>query len=518
MTAAHEQLARALEEDGQWQRATDVLSALAEKSHHPAPLYNNIGNIYSRNHHLHEAGIWYERAAAADPDLAAAHVNLSWTCKEHGDVAADIACLRAYLARHPQDARTHSDLLFSLNYDPGLSPADLYREAGEWGRLHGGAARRPARQERPDDAPLRVGFLSPDLRSHPVGTFLLPLLAALDPAQIEVFCYAELPPDREDHISAAIQEHCAAWRRTAGLDAAAAADMIRADELDLLIDLAGHSANNRLDVMAQRPAPLQATWLGYVNTTGLGAIDYRITDAVTDPPGAEAINHERLLRLPGPFFCYQPPPEAEGLDPGPLPALENGHITFASFNNLAKINDQVMALWGEIMAAVAGARLLFVAAPLADSHIRETILARLDQHGIDRARVTTAAGLSMREYLARHREVDIGLDPFPHNGHTITCHALWMGVPCVALRGDRYAARMGASVLTAAGLPELIAETPREYVDKTITLAQDTARLATLRATMRERLTAAPICDAPAFAAAFTGCLRAAARQAGQAD
>jgi len=504
MTKGLERLARVLELQEKYDEALERLRQLADKLDNPAPAYNNTGNILVKQGKLHEALAWYQKAAEADPDLTEASVNLAWLYKEHGMLEEDIACLRACLARRP-DPQTHSDLLFSMNYSASYTPDQLHDEAGEWWRRHGPVPPPPPIPGGPLPKTLRLGFLSPDLRRHPVGQFIKPLLRHLDPQRIKVTCYAETPRDGEDAVSAEIKGLCAAWRCTVGRDTNEIIDVIRQDGIHVLIDLAGHSAGNRLDVMAMRAAPVQANWLGYVNTTGLATIDYRITDWVTDPEGAERLNHETLVRMPHAFFCYEPPPEADGLEPGPLPAREAGRLTFASFNNIAKITDQVITLWGEIMNGVPESRLLLVAKQFCDPVIRDRMLERFARNGVAPQRITPMAGLSMREYLALHNEVDIALDPFPHNGHTITCHALWMGVPCVVLRGDRYAARMGASVLTAAGLDELIAEDKRQYVAKTITLARDLDGLAELRRSLRRRMRQAPICDARGFARDFTG-------------
>jgi predicted O-linked N-acetylglucosamine transferase (SPINDLY family) len=267
--------------------------------------------------------------------------------------------------------------------------------------------------------------------------------------------------------------------------------------------------------MALNPAPVQVSWLGYVNTTGLPVIDYRLTDAIADPPGMEPFYSERLIRLPDAFFCYEPPTMAPEV--GALPALANGTVTFGSLNNPAKITQEVISLWAKVLLQLPESRLIMVGAPFADEFIRRRYHDLFAGHGVEQNRIELISSLPMREYLNLYNRLDIALDPFPHNGHTITCHTLWMGVPVITLAGNRYAARMGASVLSGAGLPELIAHTPEEYLTITTTLAQDRQRLADLRHSMRDRLRHSVICDTRRFANNFIQTMHAIQRSYHQA-
>jgi len=353
---------------------------------------------------------------------------------------------------------------------------------------------------------LRIGFLSPDFREHPVGTFLLPLFEALDREAVSLHCYAEMTDRQRDGLSDRLQGLADSWLSTAGLTAPEAAERIRRDHLDILIDLAGHSANNRLDIMAQQAAPKQASWLGYVGTTGLPVIDYRITDSLADPPGAEAHYSEALLRLPDAFFCYAPPAKAPEI--GPLPALSQGHITFGSLNNPAKLCPEVIALWASILVQVPNSQLILVGKPFADPFIRERYLDLFAEHGVAADRLLPIATLPMQDYLALYNRLDLALDPFPHNGHTISCHTLWMGVPLITLAGDRYASRMGVSILSHLGLTELIADTPAAYRAIATGLAGDLHQLDSLRQTLRSRLQNSVLCDRPRFAQNFVAAMQ----------
>lgn len=468
-----------------------------------AVAHNNLGNTLVKQGQLHASLSCYQEALRWDPDLTEAHVNLSWAFKEHGMIREDVQCLEDYLQRHPEDHKSHSDMLFSMNYDPAYSPEELARAAKGWWQRHAPVHPPPFEHQtsKEPSKKLRIGFLSPDFREHPVGTFLLPLFTAIDHQATSLHCYAEMHDRQLDAVSHRLQEHAASWFSTAGLSAAEAAARIHHDQLDILIDLAGHSANNRLDIMALRPAPIQASWLGYVNTTGLPVIDYRLTDAIADPPGMEPFYSEQLIRLPDAFFCYAPPPLAPEI--GSLPARANGAITLGSLNNPAKITEEVIALWSTLLLRLPEARLIMVGSPFADAFITARYYDLFARHGVERERLELISSLPMNEYLKLYNRIDIALDPFPHNGHTITCHTLWMGVPVITLAGNRYASRMGASVLCGAGLSELIAHTPDEYLSIATTLATDLDRLEALRHSMRGRLRHSVICDLDRFACNF---------------
>ncbi|MDP2106759.1 MAG: tetratricopeptide repeat protein, partial [Desulfobulbaceae bacterium] len=308
---------------------------------HYAVALNNLGNTLVKQGKLNAAMHCYQEAIRHMPDLGEAYVNLGWTYKEHGMIEDDIACLKQYLSLRPNDHKAHSDLLFSMNYDPSYSPEQLYSAAKGWWQQHAPKEIIFTHQPRISGQKLRIGFLSPDFRQHPVGTFLTPLFSAIDKQKASLHCYAEMHNQQKDAVSHRLLSIADTWTNTLGLTAAEAAARIHQDRIDILIDLAGHSANNRLDIMALKPAPVQVSWLGYVNTTGLPVIDYRLTDIVTDPPGTEAWHSEKLFRMPDAFFCYEPPVDAPAI--GPLPALTQGHITFGSLNNPAKISPQVIA-------------------------------------------------------------------------------------------------------------------------------------------------------------------------------
>lgn len=471
-----------------------------------AVAHNNLGNTLIKQGKFHQALARYQTAIRCNPDLGEAFVNLSWTYKEHGMIEDDIACLQQYLSQHPDDHKAHSDLLFSMNYSPAYSQEQLYSAAQGWWQRHMPKHSVFTHQPRTSSRKLRIGFLSPDLRQHPVGTFLAPLLLAIDKQETSLHCYAEMHDQQMDAVSARIQSLSDTWTSTIGLSAEEAATSIHQNRIDILIDLAGHSANNRLDIMALKPAPVQVSWLGYVNTTGLPVIDYRITDIVTDPPGSEALHSEKLFRMPDAFFSFEFPADAPEI--GPLPASSQGLVTFGSLNNPAKISPQVVEIWSKILLQTPHSQLIMVGAPFADDFIANRYRTLFSAHGVAPERIDLRATLPMQEYLRLYNSIDIALDPFPHNGHTITCHTLWMGVPVVTLQGERYAARMGASVLFGAGLQELVAQTTDDYISLASTLASDLNRLSNLRRSLRDRLSHSPICDTEHFARNFLQAMR----------
>jgi predicted O-linked N-acetylglucosamine transferase (SPINDLY family) len=354
----------------------------------------------------------------------------------------------------------------------------------------------PHANDRSPGRPLRVGYVSPDFRGHPVGRFIEPFLTRHDPAAVEVFCYDEFLR-QPDPLMGRLQAKVTNWRNIRGVPDDTVCETIRADKIDILVDLAGHTASNRLAVFARKPAPVQVTYLGYPNTTGVPAIDYLLTDAVVDPPDQPALFTETPYPLPNGFCVFHGRADVPAV--APLPALAAGRLTFGCFHNQAKLNGQVLDLWARVLAEVPTARLLFARHTLTDEAAAD-LLGQFARRGVGPERLTVR---QLRPGGADHwpvyHEVDVSLDPFPWTGHTTSCESLWMGVPTVTLRGKAHAGRMVASVLTHAGLPEWIAETPDEYVRLAVQWANDVPKLAALRAGLRERVRRSKLCDAEAF-------------------
>jgi predicted O-linked N-acetylglucosamine transferase (SPINDLY family) len=445
----------------------------------------------------------YDQVLAATPDAVPAVVGRAAALVELWRIEEAVATYARAQVLRPQSTAIHSAWLFHRHY---LAEPDAVALA-QAHRLYGARFATPALPARTAPMPdrrLRVGYLSPNFSRHSVGYFIEPVLAAHDRTAFEVTGYSLHP--KSDDATARMRGLADRWREAAAWDDAQLERAIRDDGIDLLIDLAGHTKLNRLPVLARKPAPLQFTWLGYPDTTGVTAIDFRITDAIVDPPGpADTLHTEALLRLPGSFLCYQPPSDAPAVSPRPVDAA----LTFGSFNNLDKLSAQTVALWARVLQAVPEARLLLKSARTRVPEAVERIHAAFAAQGIAPARVTFAAWRDRRsDHLTAYADVDIALDTSPYHGTTTTCEALWMGVPVVTRTGGTHVSRVGATLLMHTGLPELVAADDEAFVAAATGLARDAARRAALRAGLRERLAASPLTDA----ATFTRSLEAAYR------
>jgi predicted O-linked N-acetylglucosamine transferase (SPINDLY family) len=498
---AHTNLGNALYLQGRFAEAeASHRRALAIKPDF-AEAHSNLGNALFFQGRLAEADASHRRALQLDPNSAGAHSNLGNGLLDLGRLAEAEASFRRALALAPDFPNARSNLLLALNYTERLSRAALFEEHRAWSQRHEAplaAQRLPHPNSRDPQRRLRVGYVSPDFRRHSVACFIEPVLARHDRNAFEVYCYSNvIHPDRVTERLLALADGA---RSIVGLSDAQAAAQVRADGMDILVDLAGHTARGRLGVFALKPAPVQASYLGYPNTSGLSAIDWRVTDVHADPPGdGDAFHSERLARLPQTFLCYRPPEEAPAVEPAPF--LQKGYITFGSFNVLPKVTAEVIRVWAQLLERVPGSRLMLKGRGLGGTLARAHLLGAFAQHGIAEDRLTLLPhDGDFRAHLSRYREMDIGLDPFPYNGTTTTCEALWMGVPVVALAGERHAGRVGASILANLGLEELIAKSVEHYLSLAAALAADGARLASLRETMRARVTASPLRDEAGFA------------------
>ena len=458
---------------------------------------NNLAVVLHELGRQAESAEALETALAARPDFAEAWNNLGNVRKAQGELAAALDAFARAVELQPGYVAAHSNFLFTLAYTDEIPPAQKFELHREWAGRHATATPARAHRNEPDPARrLRIGYVSPDFRAHACALFLEPLLREHDRASVEVHAYAEVAAP--DAVTARLRGLVDAWHDTVGLDDAALAARIEADGIDVLVELAGHTAGNRLLALARKPAPVQLTWLGYPATTGLAAMDWRLTDAVTEPPGeSDRLYTERLFRLPHSLWCYQPAADMQRA-PSPLPATTHGHVTFGSFNSYTKVGPRVVELWADVLHAVPGSRLLMITVPAGET--QAALWARFEALGIARERVELLGRLPRGDYVAAFDRVDVALDPFPCNGGTTTCDALWMGLPVVALRGDSFLSRASLSVLSAAGCVEWAADDAAGYVGICKSLAADLPRLAATRAGLRARVAASPLTDAPAFA------------------
>jgi predicted O-linked N-acetylglucosamine transferase (SPINDLY family) len=436
-----------------------------------------------------------ERALALRPDSAAfLHVRVL-ALESCWRVDEALAACREALALHPDFAKLHTSY-FTLLYRSGADPQEILDAHRRWAARFAAApaGALPHRNAPEPGRRLRIGYVSGDFRRHAVSHFVLPLLEHHGAAQFEVYCYSNTP--KTDDITRRCESLAAQWRDIISIDDAAAAELVRSDGIDLLIDLSGHTSGNRLGLFAAKPAPIQLTYLGYPATTGMVQMDYRLTDRRADPPGAsEARYVERLLRLPHSLWCFAPPPQMPEI--GPLPAAAAGQLTFGSLNSVYKLTPQLLALWSRLLAALPGAKLLL--ATVAEGEPRARIAREFAANGIDAARLEFHGFLPWDEFWALHQRIDIALDTWPCNGGATSCESLWLGTPLISRAGDAFLARAGLSILSTIGLGELVAQDEDEYLRLALDLARDLPRLAQLRAGLRQRMRASPLLDAAAF-------------------
>lgn len=470
----------------------------------------NYGLTLSLCGRVGEALRCHERALAVDPGYAKGHYGRAQALQQAHRMREAVEAYTVYLQKEPRDVEAHSYRLFALNYLDDISRERLLAEHVAFARVVGQPAKVGFTQT-PDPARrLRLAVLSPDLRAHSCAYFIEPLLRHLDPQQFELYLYND--HFREDAVSARLKSLAAVWRNFVGQANAVVEKMIRDDQPDLLIDLAGHTGlTSRMTVLAHQVAPVQVTYLGYPNTTGVPAIGYRFTDAIADPEGeADAFATEKLVRFAPTAWTYLPPELAPDVNPAPCQAPGETAVTFGCFNNLGKVGDATLRLWARVLAAVPGSRLLLKGRELDDPTVRDTYLAQLAACGVPVERVELLARTkTLEEHLAHYHRVDVSLDTFPYHGTTTTCESLWMGVPVVTLLGERHASRVSASLLTALGRPEWIAATPDDYVRIAERLAADRAALAARRVGLRGEMKHSQLMNYADQAARFGEALRA---------
>jgi predicted O-linked N-acetylglucosamine transferase (SPINDLY family) len=425
-----------------------------------------------------------------------AYGNMGSCLVDRGDFEEGIAAFRKALDLRPGAARAFSSLIYNLHLYSGYGSADLRREHEEWNRRYAeplADSIRPHNNVRDPDCRLRVGYYSPDFRDHVVGSNILPLLREHDHEHYEIFCYSNVL--KGDAFTAKMKGYADVWRDIVALGDAEAAELVRRDGIDVLVDLALHTAGNRLLIFAHKPAPVQVTFAGYPSSTGLKTIDYRLTDPYLDPPGgSDEFYSERSFRLPHSFWCF----EAQESDPAvnDLPALTAGHVTFGCLNTFRKISPATWGRWARVLHAVPGSELI-VLAP--EGSARETATRILEKDGIDPYRFRFVSAKPRSQYMSLYHRIDIGLDTLPYNGHTTSLDSYWMGVPVVTLVGKTVVGRAGLSQATNLGLTELVAHGEEEFVSIAAKLARDLPGLAALRRGLRERMLSSPLCDAKGF-------------------
>lgn len=471
--------------------------------------HNNLGTVSQRQGQYGAAETSFRRALEISPDYADALSNLGEVLKETGRAAEALEYYQRSVDLSPDEPAMGSNMLLAM-CAAELPPDEIADAHRAWGtRLETGDTENTfAGRDRSPDRRLRIGYVSPDYRRHSVTYFLDPIFAHHDRDTVEVFAYANMA-EPGDAVTERLKGHAGHWRNIFGMDDMAFAQLVSTDQIDILVDLAGHTRANRLAAFAVRAAPIQMSYLGYPATTGLTRVDWRLADGWTDPIGVtEAFHTEHLARIDGGFLCYRPDDDAPAV--APPPALVSGQITFGSFNNLAKVTPGVVETWAAVLNAVPGSRLMVKAKSLGDADTAGRLTAAFQARGIEAARLKLVGWITEGNPLAAYGQIDIGLDTFPYNGTTTTCEALWMGVPVITLGGTWHAARVGVSLLSKISLSDCIATDTGDYVTKATSLAAKLDSLTELRTGMRDRVLRGGLTDG----AAFTQSLEATYREA----
>jgi len=460
-------------------------------------VYNELANIKETLGRRTEEMEYRKKALEANPDNGVVLNNCGMHMVRMGETQQGIEVLRKAVEKAPGNPIVHSNFLLFLHYLPKSDCQLLFDEHKRWAQIQGPITlAKTSHDNVPDpNRQLRIGYISPDFRNHSVAYFFEILLDEQNHQTVETYGYSNV--EQPDEITERLKSKFDHFRNIYGVSDEVVIEIIKKDKIDILVDLAGHTANNRLPVLAYKLAPIQVTYLGYPDTTGMAQVDYRLTDELANPPESQQFYTEKLVYLPDGFLCYKPvdyaPPVA------PLPALNNGYITFGSFNNNCKINSFIMSLWSEILKANDGSRLLLKFIGGDDETLRSRYLRMFEQLGIDTGRVDIHGPKHCVEHLRLYNQIDIALDTYPYNGTTTTFEALWMGVPVISLVGQHHMSRVGLTILTRFGMEFLAAPTPQEYVTRATALAAKRQNLVEMRAIMRRTIAGASLCNTNRF-------------------
>jgi len=494
---AHETLASAYTMLKMFDEASECFEMALQLDSRNTGIIHNYAKLTLLNNDYNHSIELCNKALDINPSFSAAHRTLFSALIKKGKIKESLALSENISKQFPHETKHHIRYLFNLNYDETISPEKIMREHLRWGEAISLSEKiHPTKISNniEDNRKIRIGYVSPDFRKHSVAYFLEPLLKHHDKNEFEIFCYSNVKDN--DDVTEHLKTYADRWLDTYKLNDQQITKQVIKDKIDILIDLAGHTKGNRLNVFIKKPAPIQITYLGYPSTTGLPSMDYRLVDENTDPSESENFATEKLLRIPDCFLCYSNSTECK-----PEPTKHHDSVVFGSFNNLPKINTQVIATWAEILNQVAGSKLFLKSRSFSDNNVCEDYLSMFEQHGITRSRITMIGLIENDlEHMRCYNNIDIALDTFPYNGTTTTCEALWMGVPVICFSGDRHASRVSSSLLHASDLSELVAKDRNEYIEKATALAKDTERLQHYKTTIRNQMLHSPLCDAKNFA------------------
>jgi predicted O-linked N-acetylglucosamine transferase (SPINDLY family) len=493
----HNNLGIALKEKGRLEEAIAACRAAIAIQPEYAVAYNNLGTALSEQGSLDDAIAAFRQAIAINPQLSEAYTNLGGEYKDRAQLDEAIASFRKSIELRSSDSQVGSNLIYTLYFHPASDPKSLLNEHLEWARVHSEPLKhliRPHANDRTADRRLKIGYVSPDFRNHCQSCFTMPLLSNHDRSRFEIYCYSSV--EVEDSVTARLRGYADQWREVKRVPDEDLARKVREDQIDILVDLVMHMARGRPLLFARKPAPVQVAWLGYPGTTGMSAMDYRLTDPYLDPRGTDESDYiEKTIRLQESFWCYDPL-EEEPL-PGPLPALTSGRFTFGCLNNFCKTNEGVLKLWATVMASVPNSRLLLLAPR---GHSRRAIIDSLAEKKIDASRVEFVEMQPRPEYLRTFNRIDLCLDTFPSNGHTTSMDSIWMGVPVVSLTDGKIPmARGGVSILSNVGLHQFLAKDSEAFVQIAVGLTAELPKLAQIRNGLRERMRKSPLMDGPRF-------------------
>ena len=494
---AHNNLANALFDKRNYKAAISSYQSAIEYKPNYAEAYSNLGRSYKKAEQFEKAVKPFEQALALQPQNTTFLTNFAFL---YHDICMSERAVEFYKKIIQIDPNEVGNLI-QMNCFSEFDQAELYQSHLDWGNDLISKLPSPQIKHKKlstsQTGPIRIGYVSPDFREHSVSYFFEPLIANHDKEKFEIYCYYN--NTESDHVTQKIQSHCDHWRPIYTLEDAEVVKKIKKDKIDILVDLSGHTDKNRLPVFAYKPAPIQVSWLGYPNTTGLRTIDYRITDEQCDPESENGSFHcEKLIRLPHGFLCFKGD-ESIKYEENP-PVLTNNYITFGSFNNFTKVTVEVLELWSKILLAIPTSRLLMKASQLANDMTKQNVISILNSKGVQTERVTLLGRVnSYDEHLKLYSKVDIALDPFPYNGTTTTIEALWMGVPTLTYKGVHHISRVGTSIMCRAGLDNFVASDKTDFLNKAIILSSDTQYLNNLRSSIRERMVQSDLCNAKQF-------------------
>lgn len=500
-----------LSDQGNWPQATEAYAEVVRMRPDLPEAYQAMAVTLRYCNRITESIVALEKALQLRPDFTLALQSYGSVLAEAGRIEEGIEVWRRSLQIDPQQPDLHSNIVYTLSMVDGVTRADLWREHQAWAEHH---AKHASEATRPTKTPIssasdrrkiRIGYISPDLRLHSVCYFFIPLLKSHDKERFEIFCYSDV--SNPDQTTSEIRRLSDQWRDVRGKPSAQVHRLIREDQIDILIDLAGHTMGNRMELFGLRAAPMQASWLGYPETTGLPTVDFKIADRIVYPESENGkYSSERILRLPNGYHCYLAPPGCP--DISDLPVKRNGYITFGSFSSLAKLTPATVALWCEVLKQVPDSKLLLKARQLADPTVRDRYCSMFAACGVPRSRLRLELAIAeTTEHLGFYKEVDLALDTYPYNGTTTLCEGLWMGVPPVSLCGPVPASRVGSSLLHSLGLGDWVAQTPEEFVAIAKGKSQDVDGLATLRMGLRERFSQSTLGSPKRFALEFESAL-----------